>query len=177
MITRAIRLLLASGFLAAVAHVAPVAERAALGITRARPGARGDCPPLGQDSSRCQALSPARKPGSLPCSSGVRSRSSTWPLAISTTSLAAWLKSRGRIGCLVITWASPISALPNTQTRTPPFQGRKNEHPLRLRTLHLRYQQVSREQRQEIGFSMMNRWYGRFQGYVVSVGTNFFGVQ
>ena len=31
---RAIRLLLASGFLAAVAHVAPVAERAALGITR-----------------------------------------------------------------------------------------------------------------------------------------------
>jgi hypothetical protein len=34
MIARAIRLLLASGFLAAVAHVAPVAERAALGITR-----------------------------------------------------------------------------------------------------------------------------------------------
>jgi hypothetical protein len=34
MITRAIRLLLASGFLAAVAHIAPVAERAALGITR-----------------------------------------------------------------------------------------------------------------------------------------------
>jgi hypothetical protein len=33
-IARAIRLLLASGFLAAVAHVAPVAERAALGITR-----------------------------------------------------------------------------------------------------------------------------------------------
>jgi hypothetical protein len=33
MITRTIRLLLASGFLAAVAHVAPVAERAALGIT------------------------------------------------------------------------------------------------------------------------------------------------
>jgi hypothetical protein len=30
----AIRLLLASGFLAAVAHVVPVAERAALGITR-----------------------------------------------------------------------------------------------------------------------------------------------
>jgi hypothetical protein len=34
MIARAIRLLLASGFLAAVAHAAPVAERAALGITR-----------------------------------------------------------------------------------------------------------------------------------------------
>jgi hypothetical protein len=34
MIARAIRLLLASGFLAAIAHVAPVAERAALGITR-----------------------------------------------------------------------------------------------------------------------------------------------
>ena len=34
MIARAGRLLLASGFLAAVAHVAPVAERAALGITR-----------------------------------------------------------------------------------------------------------------------------------------------
>jgi hypothetical protein len=34
MIARAIRLLLAGGFLAAVAHVAPVAERAALGITR-----------------------------------------------------------------------------------------------------------------------------------------------
>jgi hypothetical protein len=34
MIVRTIRLLLASGFLAAVAHVAPVAERAALGITR-----------------------------------------------------------------------------------------------------------------------------------------------
>jgi hypothetical protein len=34
MIARASRLLLASGFLAAVAHVAPVAERAALGITR-----------------------------------------------------------------------------------------------------------------------------------------------
>jgi hypothetical protein len=34
MIARTIRLLLASGFLAAVAHVAPVAERAALGITR-----------------------------------------------------------------------------------------------------------------------------------------------
>src|SRR5580704_16428402 len=33
MIARAIRLLLASGFLAAVAHVAPVAERAALGIS------------------------------------------------------------------------------------------------------------------------------------------------
>jgi hypothetical protein len=33
-IARAIRLILASGFLAAVAHVAPVAERAALGITR-----------------------------------------------------------------------------------------------------------------------------------------------
>jgi hypothetical protein len=31
---RAIRLLLASGFLAAVSHAAPVAERAALGITR-----------------------------------------------------------------------------------------------------------------------------------------------
>ena len=31
MIARAIRLLLASGFLAAAAHVAPVAERAALG--------------------------------------------------------------------------------------------------------------------------------------------------
>jgi hypothetical protein len=31
---RAIRLLLAGGFLAAVTHVAPVAERAALGITR-----------------------------------------------------------------------------------------------------------------------------------------------
>jgi hypothetical protein len=34
MIARAIRLLLASGFLAAVAHVGPVAERAAFGITR-----------------------------------------------------------------------------------------------------------------------------------------------
>jgi hypothetical protein len=34
MITRFVRLLLAGGFLAAVAHVAPVAERAALGITR-----------------------------------------------------------------------------------------------------------------------------------------------
>ena len=34
MIARTIRLLLAGGFLAAVAHVAPVAERAALGITR-----------------------------------------------------------------------------------------------------------------------------------------------
>ena len=33
MIARASRLLLASGFLAAVAHVAPVAERAALGIS------------------------------------------------------------------------------------------------------------------------------------------------
>jgi len=49
-------------------------------------------------------LSPPRLPnvtaaGSLPCSSGVGSRSSTWPLAISTSSLAAWLKSRGRLGC------------------------------------------------------------------------------
>jgi hypothetical protein len=34
MIARASRLLLASGFLAAVAHVAPVAEMASLGITR-----------------------------------------------------------------------------------------------------------------------------------------------
>jgi hypothetical protein len=33
-IARSIRLLLASGFLAAVARVAPVAEREALGITR-----------------------------------------------------------------------------------------------------------------------------------------------
>jgi hypothetical protein len=32
MIARTIRLLLTSGFLAAVSHVAPVAERAALGI-------------------------------------------------------------------------------------------------------------------------------------------------
>jgi hypothetical protein len=36
----------------------------------------------------------------FPCSAGVGSLSSTWPLAISTTSLAAWLKSRGRFGCL-----------------------------------------------------------------------------
>jgi hypothetical protein len=34
---RAIRLLLASGFLAAVSHAAPVAERAALGITPIAP--------------------------------------------------------------------------------------------------------------------------------------------
>jgi hypothetical protein len=34
MIARASRVLLASGFLAAVAHVAPVAERAALGVMR-----------------------------------------------------------------------------------------------------------------------------------------------
>jgi hypothetical protein len=51
-------------------------------------------PPLGPP-----ALPRATAVAVLPCSSGVGSRSSTWPLAISTTSLAAWLKSRGRLGC------------------------------------------------------------------------------
>jgi hypothetical protein len=36
--------------------------------------------------------------GSLPCSSGVSSRSSDCPVTTSMTSLAAWLKSRGRLG-------------------------------------------------------------------------------
>jgi hypothetical protein len=56
--------------------------------------------------------------GSLPRSSGVGGRSSTCPVAISITSLAAWLKSRGRFrwvgmersllvpGCLC-KWLSP----------------------------------------------------------------------
>ena len=70
MIARAIRLLLASGFLAAVAHVAPVAERAALGITRvedlapeaiARP--LGEIRAAGRLSHRLESLS---SPGILP---------------------------------------------------------------------------------------------------------------
>jgi hypothetical protein len=45
---------------------------------------------------------PSAAAGSFPCSSGVGSRSSTSPLAISTKSLAAWLKSLGRFGCCVM---------------------------------------------------------------------------
>ncbi len=65
--------------------------------------------------------------GSTPRSSGVSSRSSTWPLAISTTSLAAWLKSRGRFGCLsamigiigaIANKARPIWAATFKMTRT-----------------------------------------------------------
>ena len=66
MIARAIRLLLASGFLAAVTHVAPVAERAALGITRVEDLARPRrLPAPWAHSSHLQdrpALSLARKP-------------------------------------------------------------------------------------------------------------------
>ena len=55
MITRAIRLLLASGFLAAVAHVAPVAERAALGITRVEDLApEAIARPLGKIRAACR---------------------------------------------------------------------------------------------------------------------------
>jgi hypothetical protein len=69
-IARAIRLLLASGFLAAVAHVAPVAERAALGITRVEDLApEAIARPLGEVraavrlSHRIESLS---APGTLP---------------------------------------------------------------------------------------------------------------
>ena len=55
MIARAIRLLLASGFLVAVAHVAPVAERAALVITRVEDLApEAIARPLGKIRSACR---------------------------------------------------------------------------------------------------------------------------
>ena len=55
MIARASRLLLASGFLAAVAHVAPVAERAALGITRVEDLApEAIARPLGEIRAACR---------------------------------------------------------------------------------------------------------------------------
>src|SRR5580704_9226870 len=55
MIARASRLLIASGFLAAVAHVAPVAERAALGITRVEDLApEAIARPLGEIRAACR---------------------------------------------------------------------------------------------------------------------------
>jgi hypothetical protein len=48
--------------------------------------------------------------GSLPRSSGVGCRSSTWPVAISTTSLAAWEKSLGRLRCFDIATACKEAA-------------------------------------------------------------------
>jgi hypothetical protein len=55
MIARAIRLLLAGGFLAAVAHVAPVAERAALGVTRVEDLApEAIARPLGKIRAACR---------------------------------------------------------------------------------------------------------------------------
>jgi hypothetical protein len=61
-------------------------------------------------------LRPPRLPrltaaGSFPCSSGVGSRSSTSPVAISTISLASWAGSRGRLGLFVIL-LSLFSAIP-----------------------------------------------------------------
>jgi hypothetical protein len=54
-IARAIRLLLASGFLAAVSHVAPVAERAALGSTRVEDLApEAIARPLGKIRAACR---------------------------------------------------------------------------------------------------------------------------
>jgi hypothetical protein len=62
MISRAIRLLLASGFLAAVAHVAPVAERAALGITRVEDLApEAIARPLGEIRAACRVGRLARR--------------------------------------------------------------------------------------------------------------------
>jgi hypothetical protein len=55
MITRFVRLLLAGGFLAAVSHVAPVAERAALGITRVEDLApEAIARPLGKIRAACR---------------------------------------------------------------------------------------------------------------------------
>jgi hypothetical protein len=55
MIARAIRLLLAGGFLAAVSHVAPVAERASLGITRVEDLApEAIARPLGKIRAACR---------------------------------------------------------------------------------------------------------------------------
>ncbi len=50
--------------------------------------------------------------GRLPCSSGVGSRSSTWPVATSMTSLAAWEKSLGRLGGLGVITLVSFLALP-----------------------------------------------------------------
>jgi hypothetical protein len=61
-IARSIRLLLASGFLAAVTHVAPVAERAALGITRVEDLApEAIARPLGEIRSACRVGRLARR--------------------------------------------------------------------------------------------------------------------
>src|SRR5262249_28287222 len=61
--------------------------------------------------------------GSLPCSSGVGGRSSISPVAMSITSLAAWLKSRGRFrrfsAMLAICARIPEIARPSQE---PPFQ-------------------------------------------------------
>lgn len=56
------------------------------------------------EPTRRSATNPRGAAGSLPCSSGVGSRSSTSPLAISIISLASWAGSRGRFGRLGISF-------------------------------------------------------------------------
>ena len=71
-----------------------------------------------------RALPPMRPPrrprltaaGSLPCSSGVGSRSSTSPVAMSTMAFASWLASRGRFLGILLQVAS-LQALTGKHAR------------------------------------------------------------
>jgi hypothetical protein len=77
LIARAIRLLLASGFLAAVAHVAPVAERAALGITRVEDLApEAIARPLGKIRAACRLSHRLESPSERGDACGLREPSS-----------------------------------------------------------------------------------------------------